>query len=67
MIKYTGTIIDNVIMAKGIAYTGFVGNNEIELTKEQYDTIPIPCKLVDGDFVPCDLPTVDGEETSTQG
>lgn len=56
MKKYTGTIQDGVIVAKGINYTDYNDPNEIELTEEQYNTIQTPCKLVDGEFVPCEYP-----------
>lgn len=54
--KYVGTIKDGVIVAKGINYTEYEDPNEIELTEEQYNTIPIPCKLVNGEFIPCEYP-----------
>ena len=59
MKKFTATIQNNVIVAKGINYTDYVDEREIELTEEQYNTIPIPCKLVDGEFVPCESPKVE--------
>lgn len=61
--RYVGTIRDNVIVAKGINYTDFIDERELELTEEQYNAIPIPCKLVDGEFVPCEFPKYDGNET----
>lgn len=54
--RYTGTVQKGVIAAKGINYTDFIGENEIELTEEEYNTIPIPCRKVDGEFIPCELP-----------
>lgn len=62
-LRYVGTLNDDVIIAKGINYTDYVDKREIELTKEQYNTIPIPCKLVDGEFIPCDFPQYDVVET----
>lgn len=62
--KYVATVQSNIIVAKGINYTDYVAKNEIELTKEQYDTIPIPCRLVDGEFIPCDYPEVEIAETN---
>jgi hypothetical protein len=29
------------------------------LTEEQFNAIPIPCKVVDGKFIPCDVPYED--------
>ena len=57
--KYVGTLYKGVIVAKGINYTGIVADDEIELTEEEYNTIPIPCKKIDGEFVPCDFPELD--------
>lgn len=54
--RYTGTVQKGVIVAKGINYTDYIGENEIELTEEEYNTIPIPCRKVDGEFIPCELP-----------
>ena len=48
---------EGIIVSKGINYTEYVDEKEIELTEEQYNSIPIPCKLVDGEFVECDFPT----------
>lgn len=58
---YVGILTENVIVSKAINYEDIVHSNEIELTEEQYNTIPIPCKLVSGEFVPCDFPEVDSE------
>lgn len=57
--KYVGTLYKDVIVAKGINYTDFVDEREIELTEAQYNTIPIPCKLVDGEFIPCEMPEIE--------
>ena len=54
--RYTATIKDNIIIAKGINHTDYVDEREIELTEEQYDSVPIPCKLIDGKFIPCEFP-----------
>ena len=59
--KYVGTIYADVIIAKGKNYTDIVDENEIELTEEQYNTIPIPCRLVEGEFVKCDYPAEQAE------
>ena len=57
--RYYATMQNDIIVSKGINYTDVVAENEITLTEEQYDTIPIPCKI-DGDtFVPCDFPEVE--------
>lgn len=64
--KYIGILNDNVIVAKGISYTDYVDNTEIELTKEQYNSIPVPCKLVNGEFVPCDFPEVETPTTEPE-
>ena len=61
--RYVATVKDGVIVTKGINYTDFVDPNEIELTEEQYNTISIPCKLVDGEFVPCEYPKCEVVET----
>lgn len=60
--KYTATVYKDVIISKGISYIDCVAENEIALTKKQYETIPIPCKLIDGQFVPCDYPKIDAPE-----
>ena len=60
--KYTATLNKGVIVAKGINYTDYVDKREIELTEVQYNNIPIPCKLVNGEFVSCDFPKVEGGE-----
>jgi hypothetical protein len=68
MMKYTGTLQNGVIVAKGINYTDYNDPNEIELTEYEYNTIPIPCKLVDGEFVLCEYPkgvAVETVETPT--
>lgn len=65
---YTGTLYKGVIVAKGINYTDYVDEKEIELTEEQYNTIQTPCKLVEGEFIPCEYPkaeTVEIEKTPT--
>lgn len=59
---YTGTLYKGVIVAKGINYTDYVDEKEIELTEEQYNTIQTPCKLVDGEFIPCEYPRTENEE-----
>lgn len=56
--KYVGTVFKEVIVAKGINYTDIINENEIELTEAQYNNIPIPCKLVDGEFIACDFPYI---------
>ena len=61
--KYTGTLSNDVIVAKGINYTEYVDEREIELTEEQYSTIQIPCKLVNGEFIPCEYPKSEVVET----
>ncbi len=65
--RYVATITtEGVIVSKGINYTDFVDKNEIELTEEEYASIPIPCKKENGVFVPCDFPESSGSEgTST--
>lgn len=57
--KFVGVLYDDVIIAKSINHVDFVASNEIELTEEQYNTIPIPCKLVGGEFVECECPPTD--------
>ena len=64
--RYVGTLKDDVIVAKGINYTDFKDEREIELTEEQYNSIPIPCKLVDGEFVECDYPKEEITETEVK-
>ena len=60
---YVGTLENDVIVAKGINYTDYIDEREIEFTEEQYNAIPIPCKLVDGEFVSCDYPKFNVVET----
>lgn len=61
--RFVATVQNNIITSKGINYTDYIDKNEIELTEEQYNNIPIPCRLVDGEFIPCNFPEVDiGEE-----
>ena len=31
----------------------------IPMTKEQYETIETPCKLENGEFIPCEMPIFD--------
>lgn len=57
--RYVGILKNGVIISKGINYTDYEDVNEIEITQEQYDTIPIPCKLVDDEFVECEFPKSD--------
>lgn len=57
--KYVGILKKGVIISKGINYTDYEDVNEIEITQEQYNTIPIPCKIVDGEFVECEFPESD--------
>ena len=54
--RFVGSIYKDVIVSKGINYTDYIDKNEIELTEEQYNSIPIPCKLVNGEFISCDFP-----------
>ena len=54
--RFVGSIYKDVIVSKGINHTDYIDENEIELTEEQYDSIHIPCKLVNGEFVSCDFP-----------
>ena len=54
--RYVGTLKNDVVVAKGINYTDYEDKREIELTEEQYNSITLPCKLVDGEFIPCDYP-----------
>lgn len=61
--RYVGTISQGVIIAKGINYTDYIDENEIELTEEQYNTIQTPCKVVNGIFKPCEYPKITVEET----
>lgn len=56
--RYVGIKNKDVIIAKAKLYTDFVDKRQIELTEEQYNTIPLPCKLVNGKFVPCEYPKV---------
>lgn len=56
--RYVGSVVEGVIVSKGIAYTDYVDEREIELTEKQYNSIPIPCKRVNGEFIPCDYPVV---------
>jgi hypothetical protein len=53
---YVGVLYKDVIIAKGKNYTDHIGEKEVELTEEQYEAIPIPCKLIDGEFVPSEFP-----------
>ena len=42
-------------------------DGEIEITKEQYDMISLPCKYIDGEFVPYEIPeppTIEPEPTA---
>lgn len=64
--RYVATVNDGVIVAKGINYTDFVDPNEIELTETEYNEIQPPCKLVEGEYVPCEYPKYEGEETPTE-
>ena len=64
--RYVGILLDGVIVSKGIDYTDYVDEREIELTEEQYNSIPLPCKLVDGEFVPCDSPEVTRPEAEPE-
>lgn len=57
--RYVGILKKGVIISKGINYTDYEDVNEIEITKEQYDTITIPCRLVDDEFVVCEFPESD--------
>lgn len=57
--RYVASLYEDVIVCKGINYTDHIDKNEIELTEEQFNTIPIPCKLIDGEFIPSDFPKVD--------
>lgn len=61
--RYVGTIKDDVIISKGINYTDYIDPYEIELTEEQYNTIPIPCKLVNDEFIPCEYPKAESFKT----
>ena len=64
--RYTATIENGIYTSKSINYTDFIDDREIELTKEQYDTIPIPCKMINGKFVPCEFPKVINEDMTTK-
>ena len=63
--RYVATITDDIIISKGINYTDFIDENEVELTEEQYNSIPIPCKLIDGEYIACEFPPPFVEETTT--
>lgn len=54
--RYVGIVLDGVIVSKGVNYTDYIDEKEIELTEEQYNSITIPCQQIDGEFVPCDFP-----------
>ena len=60
--KYVGTLLMDIIVNKAINYTDYVAENEIELTEEQYNTIPIPCQCINGEFIECDFPVIEVEE-----
>ena len=64
--RYVGTLKGDVIVAKGINYTDYRDKHEIELTEEQYETIPIPCVIIDGEFIPCDFPESEVEDVPTE-
>ena len=64
--RYVATTYKNVIVSKGINHTDYVDKNEIELTEAQYNSIPIPCKLVDGEFVSCEMPEIEPTDTPTE-
>ena len=64
--RYVTTVENGICTSKGINYTGFIDGREIELTEEQYNTIPIPCKLINGKFVPCEFPQIKNEDTTTE-
>ena len=61
--KHIGILNNGVIVATAINHTDYIGENELELTEEQYSTIPIPCKLVGVEFIPCKFPVYEVEET----
>lgn len=61
--KYIGVLNDDVIVAKGINYTDYIDENEIELTEIEYNNLQPPCKLVAGEYIPCEFPTYEGENT----
>lgn len=58
---YIGIKLKDIVISKAIKYEEFIGANELEITKAQYDNLPIPCKLVDGAFIPCDYPVMEME------
>ena len=58
--KYAAILYDDVIVAKAKNYNDCINDNEIELTEQQYNTISIPCQLIEGVFVPCDFPEING-------
>ena len=63
--KYAAILYNDVIVAKSKNYTDNIDKNEIELTEKQYNSIPIPCKLVNGEFVPSEFPKVESPQTDT--
>ena len=62
--KYIGMLNDGVIVAKAKNHDDKVYKNEIELTEKQYNSIPIPCKLVNGEFVRCEFPKSEIEDVT---
>jgi hypothetical protein len=65
--RYVAILRKGVVVSKGINYTDYKDENEIEISASDYDNIPIPCKIVDGEFVPCDYPESDiVQETETE-
>lgn len=60
--RYFGLIYDDIIINKGLKSKLFtLSDNEIELTEQQFNEIKCPCKLVDSQFISCEIPIIEEE------
>lgn len=58
--------INGVFVTKGKRIREVLFENEIRITEEEYDTIELPCKLVDGKYVECEAPVEEENEENEE-
>lgn len=59
LVKHDDIYVNKAMYNQKLALTEYM----IEITKEQFETIKLPCKYIDGKFISCEMPIFE-EETA---
>lgn len=57
LVKHDDTYINKALYNSKLSLTEYM----LEITKEQFETVNLPCKYIDGNFVSCEMPIFEEE------